>query len=207
MADELPTRTEIHKARKAELQTWCQEWGLNDAGTVAELRARLLDHLEEMEEVEEELEAEEGEEEVELEEEEGYQAKAKPTLDAAQEELLAVRDAIRRRRPAFRRQEGFRYRRLGEGWRRPRGRHSKLRRRRRYRGALPSPGYRGPRGARDVHPSGFREVRVHRPEDLEGVDPKVQAVRIAHSVGTRKRLAIQERADELDIRVLNRVVE
>ncbi len=200
--DELPTRTDIHKARKAELQTWCQEWGLDDAGTVAELRERLLDHLDEMEELEEELE---GEEEVEVEEE--YQVKAKPTLDPAQAELLALRDRIRRRRPTFRRQEGFRYGRLGEGWRRPRGRHSKLRRRLRYRGAVPSAGYRGPQGARDVHPSGFREVLVHRPEDLEAVDPQVQAVRIAHSVGTRKRLAIQDRADELEIRVLNRVVE
>lgn len=207
MADELPTRTDIHKARKAELQTWCQEWGLDDAGTVAELRERLLEHLEEMEELEEALEAGEEAEEAEEEAEEEYRVKAKPVLDPAQEELLSLRARIQRRRPAFRRQEGFRYRRLGDAWRKPRGRHSKLRRRLRYRGATVSPGYRGPRGVRDLHPSGFREVLVHRPGDLEEVDPQTQAVRIAHGVGTRKRLAIQDRADELEIRVLNRVVE
>ncbi len=48
---------------------------------------------------------------------------------------------------------------------------------------------------------------VHRPGELEGLDAKTQAVRIAHSVGTRKRIVIQEEADEAGIRVLNRVVE
>ncbi len=60
---------------------------------------------------------------------------------------------------------------------------------------------------RGLHSSGFEEVLVHRPQDLEGMDPKTQAARMAHTVGMKKRLAIQERADELEIRVLNRVVE
>ncbi|MBR7123684.1 MAG: 50S ribosomal protein L32e, partial [Candidatus Methanomethylophilaceae archaeon] len=43
-------------------------------------------------------------------------------------------------------------------------------------------------------------------DGLEGVNPKVQAVRIGGTVGVKKRLAIQARADELGIRVLNRMV-
>ena len=67
-------------------------------------------------------------------------------------------------------------------------------------------GYRGPAAVRNLHPSGFEEVLVYNTDGLEGVDPKVQAVRIGGTVGVKKRLAIQARADELGIRVLNRMV-
>ncbi len=153
------------------------------------------------------------EEEVEFEEEgeevleEAYVVREKATLDPKIAELLNLRRRLQDRRPQFRRQEWFRYRKLGKKWRRPRGRHSKLRRRFGYRGPVPSSGRGGPRKVRGLHPAGFEEVRVYRPEDLEGLDPKTQAVRIGHTVGTRKRLAIQERADEVGVRVLNRVVE
>jgi large subunit ribosomal protein L32e len=40
--------------------------------------------------------------------------------------------------------------------------------------------------------------------DLEGLDPEREAVRIAASVGNRKRMSIHDRADDLGLRVLNR---
>jgi large subunit ribosomal protein L32e len=43
-------------------------------------------------------------------------------------------------------------------------------------------------------------------EDLQGIDPKVEAARIGGTVGTRKRREIVESADKLGIRVLNRGV-
>ncbi|MEM0150582.1 MAG: eL32 family ribosomal protein, partial [Thermoplasmata archaeon] len=33
---------------------------------------------------------------------------------------------LARKRPLFRRQEWFRYKKLGEAWRRPKGKHSKM---------------------------------------------------------------------------------
>lgn len=203
--DDLPTRTEIRKARKAELQAWAREFGLDEEGLVADLRERLLAHIEEeeAEEPEEDLEGEE----LEIFEEKVHAARAKPTLPETTRALLALRASQQAHRPAFRRQEWFRYKRLGIAWRRPRGHHSKLRRRKAYRPPLPSAGHRGPRGARGLHPSGFKEVLVHRPAELDAMNPTTQAARIAHSVGTRKRVSIQEHADELGIRVLNRVVE
>lgn len=65
-------------------------------------------------------------------------------------------------------------------------------------------GYRGPRNARGLHPSGFQEVLVHNPAQLKGLDPKRQAVRIAGTVGGRKRKLIQDEAEELGVRILNR---
>jgi large subunit ribosomal protein L32e len=64
-------------------------------------------------------------------------------------------------------------------------------------------GYRGPKLVRGLHPSGFEEVVVYNVEDLQNVDPKRHAVRIAHTVGRRKRAEIIKKAEEIGVRVLN----
>jgi hypothetical protein len=51
-------------------------------------------------------------------------------------------------------------------------------------------GYRGPKAARGLHPSGYEEVLVYNVDDLKKVDPKTQAIRIAHTVGKKKRAQI-----------------
>lgn len=136
----------------------------------------------------------------------GYVVKAKPELAPETVDALAKRAEISGRRPAFKRQEWFRYAKLGEEWRRPKGIHSKMRRGLKRRPPMVEVGYRGPAEARGLHPSGFEEVMVYNVDGLDGIDPKTQAVRIGGTVGTRKRIAIEDRADELGIRVLNRMV-
>ena len=132
-----------------------------------------------------------------------HKPKAKPQLDDESQKALSKRNAANRKRPAFKRQNWFRYKRLGQKWRKPRGMHSKMRIRRKYRPPVASISYRGPAAARGLHPSGFAEVVVHRPADLEAIDPQREAARIAATVGDRKREVIETRAAELKIRVLN----
>ncbi|MCL4334196.1 MAG: 50S ribosomal protein L32e [Candidatus Thermoplasmatota archaeon] len=112
---------------------------------------------------------------------------------------------MNRRRPEFHRQEWFRYVRLGNAWRKPRGKHSKLREKKGYRHAWVESGYRGPSRVRNLHPSGFQEVYVSSLADLERIDSKTQAARISSNVGMRKRKIIQEKARSAGIRVLNEV--
>ncbi|MEM3421606.1 MAG: 50S ribosomal protein L32e [Candidatus Hadarchaeum sp.] len=109
----------------------------------------------------------------------------------------------KKRLPKFRRQEWFRFKRLGEKWRKPRGRDSKLRLRVSGKGHLVSIGYRVPKTVRDLHPSGFTEVLVKNLSDLEKIDAARQAIRIAANVGRKKREQILKRAEELKIKVLN----
>ncbi len=130
--------------------------------------------------------------------------KQKPELGEETKEAMRVRALQDKKRPEFHRQEWFRMKRLGDKWRKPRGLHSKMRKNKGYRPAKVSIGYRGPEKARGLHPSGFEEVLVHNPSELENVDPKKQAIRIGHSVGFRKREMIVEKAEKLGIRVLNR---
>lgn len=135
-----------------------------------------------------------------------YVVKLKPELSDCTADALAKRAMISGRRPAFKRQEWFRYSKLGENWRKPKGIHSKMKRGLKRRPPMVEIGYRGPAEVRGLHPSGFEEVLVYNVEGLENIDPKKQAVRVGGTVGTKKRIAIEDRADELGIRVLNRMV-
>lgn len=117
--------------------------------------------------------------------------------------LRGERVEKKRKKPKFRRQEWFRFKRLGEKWRKPRGLDSKMRLGRSGKPTVPSIGYKLPKKVRGLHPSGLAEVIVSSPNDLEKVDPTKQAARIASSVGAKKREIITKRAQELKIKVLN----
>ena len=134
-----------------------------------------------------------------------YTASIKPELDDATVEALALRAIASGNRPAFKRQEWYRYKMLGDKWRRPRGIHSKMRRGFKRRPPMVEVGYRGPVTVRGLHPSGFEEVLVYNADVLGTIDAKKQAVRIGGTVGVKKRLAIEARAAELGVRVLNPV--
>ncbi|WP_214041595.1 50S ribosomal protein L32e [Methanoculleus sp.] len=114
-----------------------------------------------------------------------------------------IRVRTRHNKPAFKRRGLHRKAKLADVWRRPRGLHNKQRRQFRAKGALPRPGYGSPAAIRGMHPSGYAEVRVFTPAELAGLNPEIQAVRIGGSVGNRKREAIQTRALELGLKVLN----
>ena len=123
--------------------------------------------------------------------------------------LLSVRRTLDRRRPVFGRQQANRYLRVGRdgSWRRPRGLQSKQRRHYGYRPKVVRIGYRSPAAVRGLVPSGFRPVLVHTPKDLESLDGKVEAAIIARTLGTRRRLVLEEEARKLGIRVLNPIVK
>ena len=130
----------------------------------------------------------------------------KPHLGKEEKKLLKMKNRMARKRVQFRRQEWFRYKKFGEEWRKPRGKHSKLREHLSRRPPVVDAGYRGPVAVRGMHPSGFREVLVHNMKELESIDPKIQACRIASTVGRKKRIELESEADSLGIRVLNRTV-
>jgi len=90
-----------------------------------------------------------------------------------------------------------------ENWRKPLGIDSKMRKK--VKGWPPSPeaGYRGSKKTRGLHPSRYVEVRVQTTEDINAIDPETQAVRIARTVGGKKRVEILTLADERGIHVLN----
>ncbi|MEM4221999.1 MAG: eL32 family ribosomal protein [archaeon] len=108
------------------------------------------------------------------------------------------------KKPKFIRENSFRKVRVTKGkkiarWRKPRGEDSKQARREKSRGAVPKVGYGRERKLRNLHPCGLPEKLVYNVNDLE----KGYAIRIASSVGKKKREEIIATAKKMDLKVLN----
>jgi large subunit ribosomal protein L32e len=136
-------------------------------------------------------------------EEPKYKVKKKPEITKELKTKLQIRRQIKKRTPEFLREEWFRYKRISKNWRHPDGITSKMRINLKYRPSKVRVGFRGPQETRGLHSSGFEEVIVYNVSDLEDINPKTQAARIGGSVGTKKRINIEKKAEELDIRLLN----
>uniref|UniRef100_A0A7S2R0A8 60S ribosomal protein L32 n=1 Tax=Eucampia antarctica TaxID=49252 RepID=A0A7S2R0A8_9STRA len=90
-------------------------------------------------------------------------------------------------------------------WRKPKGIDGRVRRR--FKGAVPMPsiGYGSDKKTRNVCPNGFKLVVVANVSDLEMLmmHNRTYCATIAHSVSSKVRRAIVERAAQLAIRVNN----
>jgi len=116
---------------------------------------------------------------------------------------LQVRKRAKNKKPEFARSESWRYAKLSSSWRRPRGLDHKMRRKIKGWPPTVSTGYKGPKIARGLHPSGYREVIVHNVQEVAVLDSTTQAARIAHTVGRKKRGQIIAEARKKKIAVLN----
>ena len=178
---------------------------LNESGnTSEEVVEEVIEEV--VEEVEEDdFDEDEDEEFFDEEWDEVHTARQKPVLDDETKANLSKRAAQMKKQPKFRRQEWYRYYRLARsGWRKPKGMQSKQRLNMKYRTPMVRVGYGKIAAVRGLHPSGFEDVLVNQPSDLDGLDPERQAIRIGAGVGNRKRANIHDRADDLGLRVLNR---
>jgi large subunit ribosomal protein L32e len=196
----------------AELKELLREAGLPVSGKKSNLIERLNESKDLPQEDVEEVAVEDVEEIFDEDEEffdeewdQVHTARQKPVLDDETKANLSIRAAQMKKQPKFRRQEWYRYYRLARtGWRKPKGYQSKQRLNMKYRTPMVRVGYGKISAVRGLHPSGFEDVLVNQPSDLDGLDPELQAIRIGAGVGNRKRANIHDRADDLGLRVLNR---
>lgn len=123
--------------------------------------------------------------------------------EAEKNRLLRVRKRANKKRPHFKRFESWRFVRIKDQWRKPRGIDNKMRTEEQGWPKSVKVGYRGPTAVRGLHSSGYEEVMIWNTSDLEKIDPETQVARIGSSVGGRKKEAILEKAEELNVRILN----
>jgi len=119
------------------------------------------------------------------------------------QKALKARKRAKKKKPDFARPESWRYVKLKESWRRPRGLDHKMRRKIKGWPPTVSVGYKGPKVARGLHPSGYKEVLVHNAKEVSNIDPKSEAARIAHTVGKKKRVQIIAEAKKKKVFILN----
>ena len=122
---------------------------------------------------------------------------------AEKKRLLKIRSRINKIRPHFKRFESWRFVRIKDQWRKPRGIDNKMRTELQGWPKSVKIGYRGPAAVRGLHSSGMEEVMVWNTKDLEKVDTETQVARIGGTVGGRKKETMLEKAEELKIKILN----
>lgn len=107
----------------------------------------------------------------------------------------------------FLRADTFRYKRIGKNrpklqkWRRPRGKHNKLRLKRTGHPACPSIGY----GTARIHAgkiSGFKPILITALKDIEKAG-KENAIIISKRIGAKNKLEIIKIAESKKIKILN----
>jgi len=124
-------------------------------------------------------------------------------MDEESRRLFRVRKVQKGKKPDFKRADSHKIKRLDSNWRRPRGLQGKQRRHIRAKGALVKAGYGSPAAVKGLHPSGYAEVLVNTVADVDNVDASIEAVRIARTVGARKKSMIEAKAAGLGIKILN----
>ncbi len=109
----------------------------------------------------------------------------------------------------FKRQDHMRYGKIGKNrkkiqrWRRPRGRHSKMRLKRKSYPATVSAGYKTAKSEAG-RINGLIPVRIQNTKDLEKIGK--ENIAILAKIGAKKKLEILKMAEERKIKILN-VVE
>lgn len=124
-------------------------------------------------------------------------------MSETRKDKIKLSNRAKRNKPKFLRLESWRYKRIKTGWRWPRGSRSRMRKKKKGWPNLPSVGFGTKRNLREIHPSGFREVLVYRQDDLNKINPKEEAIRIASGIGEKKRLTIVEIATNMNLKILN----
>jgi large subunit ribosomal protein L32e len=109
-----------------------------------------------------------------------------------------------KKKPLFRRSQGAMVNRLKKkGWRRPTGKHNKIRESKKGKGETPSIGYGASKETRYLHPCGLEDLLVSNLKDIQGINPNRQAARIRASVGKRKKALLISELKKRKIKLLN----
>ena len=117
--------------------------------------------------------------------------------------LLEIRKNLKKKKPSFRRVESWRYKRVNDSWRKARGIDSQTRKKTKSGVKSPSVGYRTPKKIRGLHPSGYQEIRIETLDNLETLNPKKHALKIARRMGAKKRIELIDQAQKRNFKILN----
>lgn len=107
----------------------------------------------------------------------------------AEERLLMIREAKRKRNPSFMRQEIDRRDRLEAKWRQPKGGQSKIRRKFGGKRKQPSSGYMSPKSVRGLSRNGLKIVQVLNIEGARRLNAKEEAALISQ-IGLKNKITI-----------------
>merc|ERR1712072_178172 len=117
----------------------------------------------------------------------------------------SIMKIVKKRTKKFIRHQSDRYVKVKSNWRKPKGIDNRVRRRFKGQYLMPNVGYGSNKKTKHVCPDGFKKFLVHNISELEVLlmQNKTFSAEIAHTVSSKKRKTIVERAQQLAIKVTN----
>ena len=119
------------------------------------------------------------------------------------EALIELRKSIKAKKPDFVRESSHKVKSLGKHWRKPKGLHSKMRRRRHGKPSSVEPGHGSPSEVRNLHKSGLLPILINSVGEIEQLGKNTHGAIIGTRVGAKKRILLLEKLKEKNIRALN----
>jgi len=112
---------------------------------------------------------------------------------------------VKKKTNRFKRFQSDFLREVHDSWRKPRGIDNRARRRYKGNRLMPTIGYGSNNNTKHLLPNGLYKFRVSNVKELELLllHNRKYAAEIAHNVAVRKRQKIVERAQQLNIKVIN----
>lgn len=117
-------------------------------------------------------------------------------------QLLAIKKEKKARAPEFIRQDSWLRLKIGNKprWRRPKGKHSKMRENRIGKHPRVEIGYRNPALVRGLTLTGMAPKLIHNIEELQRLNKQTDIAIVSATVGLKSRLEIAKKAQELGIK-------
>ena len=116
---------------------------------------------------------------------------------------LELRKKLKSKKPNFVRQDAHKKSKLKKRWIKPRGLDSKMRYRFKGYRRSPSKGWKSPKSVRSSCSNGLMPIIIKSINELNNIDKEKQGIIIAKSVGSKKRIDIIKKAQELNLQIIN----
>ena len=117
--------------------------------------------------------------------------------------LLNKRRLLKKKKPEFVRQDAHKKVKVGWKWRKPKGSDSKMRVGRKGYKRSVRKGWGSPSLVKGLDMLGLKPVPVNNLKDLENINPQTDSIVIGSTVGTKKKMAIVEKALSKKITITN----
>lgn len=117
--------------------------------------------------------------------------------------IVEIRNKLKAKKPTFTRQDAHKKKRVGSGWRKPKGRQSKMRLHKKSYARGRSSGYGSPLAARGLSHEGYNQVIVAKLADFAGLDTKNDGIIIARTTGNRRKAELIDYATKNSFTLLN----
>jgi large subunit ribosomal protein L32e len=121
--------------------------------------------------------------------------------------LLELRNKLKAKMPKFIRHDAHKKKRVGTGWRRPKGIQNKMRLHRKGYARDCSTGFGSPKAVHSLSRDGLKQNLIHNSAELASLNPKSDGVIVARTIGDRKRSIVIKEATEKGFTLLNITVE